>query len=31
VLDAARAAGTVVHFSLDRPTLTDLFREVVAA
>jgi ABC-2 type transport system ATP-binding protein len=29
VLDAARAAGTVVHFSLDRPTLTDLFREVV--
>jgi hypothetical protein len=31
VLDAGRAAGTVVHFSLDRPTLTDLFREVVAA
>jgi ABC-2 type transport system ATP-binding protein len=31
VLDAARAAGTVVHFSLDRPTLTDLFRKVVAA
>jgi ABC-2 type transport system ATP-binding protein len=31
VLDAARTAGTVVHFSLDRPTLTDLFREVIAA
>jgi ABC-2 type transport system ATP-binding protein len=31
VLDAARAAGTVVHFSLDRPTLTDLFREVIAS
>jgi ABC-2 type transport system ATP-binding protein len=30
VLDAARAAGTVVYFSLDRPTLTELFREVVA-
>jgi ABC-2 type transport system ATP-binding protein len=30
VLDAARAVGTVVHFSLDQPTLTDLFREVVA-
>jgi ABC-2 type transport system ATP-binding protein len=30
VLDAARAAGTVVHFSLHRPTLTELFREVVA-
>jgi ABC-2 type transport system ATP-binding protein len=29
VLDAARAAGTVVHFSLHRPTLTELFREVV--
>ena len=31
VLDAARAAGTVTHFSLERPTLTDLFREAVAA
>ncbi len=31
VLDAARAAGTVTHFSLVRPTLTDLFRRVVAA
>jgi ABC-2 type transport system ATP-binding protein len=29
VLDAARAAGPVVHFSLHRPTLTELFREVV--
>jgi ABC-2 type transport system ATP-binding protein len=31
VLDAARRAGTVVHFSLERPTLTDLFRKAVAA
>jgi ABC-2 type transport system ATP-binding protein len=31
VLDAARAAGTVTHFSLERPTLTDLFRRAVAA
>jgi ABC-2 type transport system ATP-binding protein len=31
VLDAARAAGTVAYFSLERPTLTDLFREAVAA
>ena len=31
VLDAARAAGTVTHFSLERPTLADLFRQVVAA
>jgi ABC-2 type transport system ATP-binding protein len=31
VLDAARAAGGVTHFSLQRPTLTDLFREAVAA
>jgi ABC-2 type transport system ATP-binding protein len=31
VLDAARAAGTVSLFSLERPTLTDLFREAVAA
>jgi ABC-2 type transport system ATP-binding protein len=31
VLDAARAAGSVSYFSLERPTLTDLFREAVAA
>jgi ABC-2 type transport system ATP-binding protein len=31
VLDAARGAGTVTHFSLERPTLTDLFRKAVAA
>jgi ABC-2 type transport system ATP-binding protein len=31
VLDAARAAGSVTHFSLERPTLTELFREAVAA
>ena len=31
VLDAARSAGTVTHFSLERPTLTDLFRKAVAA
>jgi ABC-2 type transport system ATP-binding protein len=31
VLDAARRAGTVVHFSLDRPTLAELYREAVAA
>jgi len=31
VLDAARAAGTVSYFSLERPTLTDLFRAAVAA
>jgi ABC-2 type transport system ATP-binding protein len=30
VLDAARAAGEVTHFSLERPTLTQLFRQVVA-
>jgi len=30
VLDAARAAGTVSHFSLERPSLADLFRQVVA-
>ncbi len=29
VLDAARAAGSVTHFSLERPTLTQLFRAVV--
>jgi ABC-2 type transport system ATP-binding protein len=28
VLDAARGAGSVVHFSLDQPTLAELFREV---
>ena len=31
VLDAARASGTVTDFGLERPTLTDLFREAVAA
>src|SRR4051794_5442398 len=31
VLDAARAAGSVTHFSLERPTLAQLFREAVAA
>jgi ABC-2 type transport system ATP-binding protein len=31
ILDAARAAGTVTHFSLERPTLTDLFRAAVTA
>jgi ABC-2 type transport system ATP-binding protein len=31
LLDAARAAGTVTHFSLERPTLSDLFRAAVAA
>jgi ABC-2 type transport system ATP-binding protein len=31
VLDAARRAGTVTHFSLERPTLADLFRAAVAA
>jgi len=31
VLDAARAAGTVTHFSLERPTLSDLFHAAVAA
>jgi ABC-2 type transport system ATP-binding protein len=31
VLDAARAAGPVTHFSLERPTLAELFREAVAA
>ncbi len=29
LLDAARAAGSVTHFSHERPTLTDLFREAV--
>jgi ABC-2 type transport system ATP-binding protein len=31
VLDAARAVGTIVHFSVDRPTLAELYREAVAA
>jgi ABC-2 type transport system ATP-binding protein len=31
VLDAARRSGTVTYFALERPTLTDLFREAVAA
>jgi ABC-2 type transport system ATP-binding protein len=31
VLDAARAAGTVTQFALERPTLAELFREAVAA
>ena len=31
LLDAARSAGTVTHFALERPTLTDLFRKAVAA
>ena len=30
VLDAARAAGSVTYFSLERPTLSELFREAVA-
>ena len=30
VLDAARAARTVSHFSLERPSLADLFRQVGA-
>jgi ABC-2 type transport system ATP-binding protein len=30
VLDAARAAGPVRHFAFVRPTLTELYREVVA-
>ena len=31
LLDAARAAGTVTHFALERPTLSELFRKAVAA
>ncbi|HWM07730.1 MAG TPA: ATP-binding cassette domain-containing protein [Solirubrobacteraceae bacterium] len=31
VLDAARRAGSVSYFALERPTLADLFREAVAA
>jgi ABC-2 type transport system ATP-binding protein len=30
ILDAARAAGTVTHFAEQRPTLAELFRELVA-
>ena len=30
LLDAARRAGSVTYFALERPTLTDLFREAVA-
>jgi ABC-2 type transport system ATP-binding protein len=29
LLDAARAVGSVTHFSLERPSLTDLFRAAV--
>ena len=31
LLDAARTAGTVTHFALERPTLSELFRKAVAA
>jgi ABC-2 type transport system ATP-binding protein len=31
LLDAARAAGSVSYFALERPTLTELFRRAVAA
>ena len=31
VLDVARQAGTVTHFSEQQPTLAELFREVVSA
>ena len=31
ILDAARAAGTVTHFSEVRPSLAELFRELVSA
>jgi ABC-2 type transport system ATP-binding protein len=30
LLEAGRRAGTVTYFALERPTLTDLFRQVVA-
>jgi ABC-2 type transport system ATP-binding protein len=30
ILDAARAAGTVVHFSVHRPSLAELYREAIA-
>jgi len=31
LIEAARAAGTVTDFGLERPTLTELFREAVAS
>ncbi|MEA2133025.1 MAG: type transport system ATP-binding protein [Solirubrobacteraceae bacterium] len=31
LLDAARRAGSVTHFALERPTLSELFRKAVAA
>jgi ABC-2 type transport system ATP-binding protein len=31
VLDAARRAGSITHFSLERPSLAELYREAVAA
>jgi ABC-2 type transport system ATP-binding protein len=31
LLDAARSAGSVTHFALERPTLSELFRKAVAA
>ncbi|HWT23644.1 MAG TPA: ATP-binding cassette domain-containing protein [Solirubrobacteraceae bacterium] len=31
LLDAARSAGTVTYFALERPTLSELFRAAVAA
>jgi ABC-2 type transport system ATP-binding protein len=31
VLDAARAVGTVTHFAVERPTLSELFRKAVVA
>ena len=31
VLDARAATGTVTHFALERPTLSELFRKAVAA
>jgi ABC-2 type transport system ATP-binding protein len=31
VLDAARRAGSVTHFTLERPSLAELYREAVAA
>jgi len=31
VLDAARAAGSVSLFAVERPTLTEIFREAIAA
>jgi ABC-type uncharacterized transport system ATPase subunit len=31
ILDEARRAGTVTHFAEQQPTLSELFRELVAA